>query len=208
MNIQEAFKLLRDAVEWLFDALDLNNRENPPMLNDLRTESLKLIPMRSDEELARYTVTRMVGRLCGGSNFTISRHKDIENSLRNLYLIFGGDGPDAGMTRLSDEEYNDNSDLTLSEHLEALNKTAIQFEWLERDSVLRESDLWNNLARSAKIDRPEMSVWITSINRATKSLRDWCYFEDLKRNRSLSINNELQDIYSVYRVIKPHEERK
>lgn len=208
MNIEEAFKQLRDSEEWLFDELDINNREDRPTAENLRVEYLKLIPERSNEELARYTVVKMVSRMFGGAISTEHQFSGIESALRILFIVFGGDGPDAGMTTLTEDEYNDNSDLTLSGHLIALNKTAIQFEWLERDSVFMESDLWGHFASSAKIDRPEMLVWITAVKRMTESLRDGWYFEDLKTDRSLEINDELQNIFSVYRTIRAFEEVK
>jgi len=208
MNIREAFKQLRDAIEWLFDELEINNREDQPTTEDLSIIYYNRNPMKSNEELARFTVIKMLSRMFGGAVSITHQFSGIESALRMLFIVFGGDGPDAGIESLTDTEYNDKSDITLSAHLEALNKTAIQFEWLERDSVFRESDLWGHFERSAKIDRPEMSVWITAVKRMTESLRDSWYFEDLKRNRSLEINNELQDIFSVYRTIRPFEEVK
>jgi len=208
MNIQEAFKYLRDAIEWLFDELELNTRENEPTLYDMKLKLLESNPLKSNEELARYAVLRIIAKAYGVANVTENTPKEIDNILRQLFFIFGGDGPDAGMTLLTDEEYNDDSDLTLSAHLEALNLAAQYFELKERECEWSEIDLWDTIASIIKMEKPKLSVWITSVKRMTEALRETYYFEDLKIDNSLKINDELQDIFSVYRLMIPFERRK
>lgn len=48
-NTKETFKQTTDAIEWLFDELDINNRENQPTIEELRELMKNLAPLDSIE---------------------------------------------------------------------------------------------------------------------------------------------------------------
>lgn len=106
MSLNEVFGRLRGAAEWLFDKLEINDREDQPKIDELE----KLLNQNS---MVRYTVIKMVSKMLGGKYTP-------ESALRILYNIFGGDGPDEGMWELSKSEYEDKSKLTLRVHIQLL----------------------------------------------------------------------------------------
>ena len=205
MNIQEAFKYLREATDWLMHQIDYMKTEIPSVLDELMAISWKLRPLESYEDLAKYTVLKMTTRLCADSCFGLGGSSDLEDSLNHIWRIFGGDCCGEGIIYISDEEKEDKSDISLGTHLETLNITTYHFEQLERYTGALECELWDGLATKSKIEKPEMSVWVTAITRMTGELRGTPYDEDLRSDVSLDINRELQDIFGVYREIRQIE---
>ena len=203
MNIGEAFKQLRDAVDWLMHQIDYMNAPVPSILDALLSESFKLHVLDSYNDLVKYTVIKMTSRLCADSCFNFGGNEDLEDALGHLWRIFGGDVCGENVIHITKSAEADNSNLNLTSQLKALNMAAQIFEHIEDEPEITEHDLWNNVAVIGITRYPDLSIWITEAKRMTNELRSMPYDEDLNMDVSSDINRELQDIFGVYREIVP-----